>query len=88
MNDLAATLCCIRRSIYDISEMLRVSDASPIEYFERLTADRNALLHRAHHELDMDVVELSRLSGVPWTQVYAIIDAVQAEKDAEKPSTE
>ena len=70
-----------------MSEALRRSDNAPIELVERLAADLHAKIYSAHRGLFLDVLELSELSGIHWTQVYAIIDA-QAEKDVEKPSTE
>ena len=59
---------------------LRSDSTVEARYLDRLTADRDEKLAHLHFSLDVSVLELASRTGIPWPQVYDIVDAVRARK--------
>lgn len=79
-DELYAALEAIRKTLSADNESIE------LRHLERLLKDRDEYLAIAHFSGGIPVLELAERTGVPWPQVYDIVDRVRDEKREEQPS--
>jgi hypothetical protein len=65
-----------------MAKTLRAGEAET-RYLERLLRDRDEMLTFAHFTLGIPILELAERTGIPWTQLFDVVDRVRDEKRAE-----
>lgn len=71
-------------SLDAMAKTLATSQAEP-EDLERLVKDRDEIITSLYAGLGITVLELATRTGIPWPQVYRIIDRVREEKRSKSP---
>lgn len=71
-------------AIMQMTNALR-TNAETVEhrYLERLMVDRDEMLAYAHFSLSMPIMDMAAKTGIEWTDLYDIVDAVKDRKLAE-----
>lgn len=71
-------------SLDEMAKVIATSEADP-EDLDRLVKDRDEIIASLYMSLGITVLELAQRTGIPWPQVYRIVDRVREEKRSKSP---
>lgn len=74
------------RGYESLSAMAHTIDTSEAEprYLDRLVKDRDELIY-SMYAVGITVLELSTRTGIPWPQIFDVVDRVREERRSKSP---
>lgn len=78
----------MRDRCYDsLAAMAHTLDTSEVEpkYLDRLVKDRDELIFSLYAGLGVTALELATRTGIPWPQIFDLVDRVREEKRSKSP---